>query len=938
MRPISSATQMSWTLSAALLISTIVAAPAKSADWASRLTPRVQNVWKAAQSAGSNTSQSTAVDSTAAASQASSSARYDSAGRIQVDVEFDCSQAAPTGALTSAGMIIGTTVKAPPMCVVEGWIAVASVPSLAAIPGVKKLDLPSYSRPHPPFSPRSQLGANGVSIAMSTNGTPAIDGNGIAIMNVDKYVQQTGVSGAGVTIGVISDDATSLGLIQSRGELPVPLSVIQPSANPMTHSSLTDEGTMMLEEVYAVAPGATLTFCGPETAVEYFGCVQNLIAAGATIVSDDLTYGGFDVMSAPSSNAAGQALQGVLTANPNVMLFHSVGNDAKDYWQGAYNPLNVPGGGTCSPPGQTSQSDNYFQQFGGNTHLTWQTNGGKDLLLASVLPTGQSVPSNFDVYIYNPVSAQVVTCSTSATGGTDGSTSYSMIPGGQIPQGNYSILIGTPDATLSGTFLKLIGNDDGGGTFSPVSPGAPSSPQDFATAVTTVGAVYGNDGIGNTIEPFSDIGPIQLEVPSASIAIAPTIVAPDAVYVDNSGTKFVASGGIFGGTSAASPNAASVAALLRSAFPTLTPTQVTDYIEAGATQLGTLPWNATFGYGRVDALGALAQIPAPTISGLQGTTIVGGTSSQPLPFTIGGTGTLKVTVTAPIFNAVVAPANCGSSPGTCTLTLTPALGALGTATVQVTVTDGANRSSFMQAPITLTAPPPPAVSVTSNATQSVIVSSAIAPIGFSLAGTGLTAVSVAESGISGFNVTSGCGTTTSTCTVNLGTAGTTTGTALVTLTVRDSYAQVTSASATVIVLPPAAPTISITGGGSQNVIVNGAIAPVTFTLTGMAPLTVTPNTSDISGVTISTGCGTTTMSCTANLGSAEGTPGTATLTLKVEDNYVQSASATATITESAAPGKGGGGAIDPWALLGLTSLVLVHKRLARGRMRESTER
>ena len=85
---------------------------------------------------------------------------------------------------------------------------------------------------------------------------------------------------------------------------------------------------------------------------------------------------------------------------------------------------------------------------------------------------------------------------------------------------------------------------------------------------------------------------------------------------------------------------------------------------------------------------------------------------------------------------------------------------------------------------------------------------------------------------------------TSTCTASLRNAGTTTGTAFVTLTVRDLYGQVTSTSATVTILPPAAPTISITGGGTQGVTVNGAIAPVTFTLTGMAPLTVTPNTSD----------------------------------------------------------------------------------------------
>jgi hypothetical protein len=816
---------------ALLLLLTAAAAGTNSAmvlpDWQSRVAPRVHQVLRASQDSNS-----------VAPKIAGSSARFDAKNRLQVDVEFDCAHTAPTAALTAAGMVIGTVVKAPPLCVVEGWAATSSIAALASVPNVKKVDLPKYSRSHPPM-PSSSLAGFGSALTSATNGTPAIDGNGVTIMNADKYVQQTGKNGASVTIAVISDDATNLAAIQGRGELPASVNVVQPSANPATHSSLTDEGTMMLEEVYAVAPGAQLAFCGPETAVEYFGCLANLITAGATVISDDLTYPGFDVMSASPQNAAAQALANLLAANPSVMLYHSAGNDAKDYWQGAYSPLNVPGGGTCSPPGQTSQSDNYFQQFGSNTHITWQTNGGKDLLLASVIPTAQSTPSNFDVYIYNPVSAQVVTCSTSATGWTDGSTSYSFIPGSQIPQGNYSILIGTPDATLNATFLKLIGNDDGGGTFSPVSPGAPSSPQDFVAGVITVGAVYGNDGIGNTIEAYSDTGPLQLEFPAASILQAPILVAPDAIYVDNSGTLFVASGGIFPGTSAASPNAAAVAVLLRSAFPALTPTQVTTYMQTGAAPLGGFSPNSTFGYGRVDALGALAAIPGPTLTGLQNTSIVGGGAPAVVPFTVGGTGALSVS-TAPSVSmtssgsatVAISPSTCGNPTTSCTLTVTPATGSYGTANIQVAVKDGANRT----------------------------LSSPVA----------------------------------------------------------------------VIVTKPAPPTISIMSGATQSVNVNAPIAPVMFTLTGTGALVVAPNSSNVSGLTITSGCGTTTMTCTANLGTASSTAGTATLAITVQDVYVQSASATATVTETVPP-KSGGGEMDRWTLLALGCLVLLQASRSRRR-------
>jgi hypothetical protein len=719
----------------------------------------------------------------------------------------------------AAGMVIGTTVKMPPMCVVEGWIPVASIPTVASIPNVKKIDLPKYSRPHPPNSrQRSRVIAPSPAIVFGANGSPAIDGNGITIMNVDRYIQQTSVNGTGVSIGVISDDVTSLNVIQGRGELPLSVNVIQPSPNPVVHSSLTDEGTMMLEEVYAVAPGANLAFCGPETAIEYLGCLQNLIAAGATVISDDLAFIGYDVMST-QNNAAAQAVESALTTNANVMLFHDAGNDAQDYWEGAYNPFQ--GSGNCSPTGLPAQSDTYFQQFSpSDGYIAWQTIGGSNLYLTSALSAGQTIPNNFDVYVVDPASSQVVACSTSGSnGGTVGSTSYTVIDGSAVSQGTYNIYVGTQDASLGGSFLKLIGWSNGADTFLPLTSGAPSSPQDFAAGVIIVGAVYGHDGIGNTIEPFSNTGPVHVESPTPSTLQAPLVVAPDGIFVDTGGTDFVASGGMFYGTSAASPNAAAVAVLLRSAFPTLTPVQITIYIKTGATPLGGSAPNGTFGYGRVDALGALAMIPAPTIAGPQGTTIVGGRSSPAIPFTIGGTGLLRVSASSstnliPSSSAgiSVSPSTCGNSTTACMLTLTPTAGLSGTTTVQVSVTDGANRTQSAQVPITVTKPAPPTISITSGATQSVTVNAAIAPVAFTVKGTGSLAVTPTTNGIASITLTSGCGTTTMTCTANLGSALSTAGTATLTLTVTDGYAQSTSAAATVT--ETSAATATSGGGGT----------------------------------------------------------------------------------------------------------------------------
>jgi len=270
----------------------------------------------------------------------------------------------------------------------------------------------------------------------------------------------------------------------------------------------------------------------------------------------------------------------------------------------------------------------------------------------------------------------------------------------------------------------------------------------------------------------------------------------------------------------------------------LTPAQVTNALQSGAAPLGISIPNGTFGYGRVDAIGALGALPAPTISGFQTATIVGGKSSSALPITVSGTGALTITATPaslipPNAAAVVlSPSNCGNPTTACTLTLTPTIGQSGSTTVQLTVTDGAKRSMSYQAGITVTKPP--------------------------------------------------------------------------------------------------APTISITSGGTQSVNVSAAIAPIVFTVTGTGPLAFTPTLNGIGTMTFTPGCGTSTMNCTATLGTASASPGTATLTLAFQDAYGQTGSASATVTENALPGTsgGGGGAIELTSLLAMGALVALAKRRA----------
>jgi hypothetical protein len=658
---------------------------------------------------------------------------FDSSGRAQIDVSYDCASSAPTAALSAAGLTIATSVKLPPLCVIEGWAALADLPRISAVAGVTGVKPPAYASPRHPLAPGS-IGVMPSSPLRSekAQGASGIDANGVSIMNADKFVAQTGSSGSGVLVGVQSTGVTSLSVIQARGELPGNVQLFYPSGQ--SSPPVGDEGTALMEEIHAVAPGAGLAFCGPDTFVEYTSCLGQMITAGATVLVDDIIFPGEDVMSTTSINA--QAIGQLLAQNPAVVMLTSAGNYTGSYWEGAYTPVQATSALTCTFNAVT-QTDNYLASFGGTPYetLTVTSDAQFPFTLAWADPAGQNA-SNFDLYWFQD-GAQLG-CASAA-----GSSQSMIVPQSQpgvpylaLPAGTYELYVATPDASLANKYIKLWVGGDGVTTLSAATPGAIASTQALAPGVSTIGAVNGSDGIGSRIENFSSIGPLYAAFPTPAQIQAPALVAPDGISVDASGTYFAGflfPDGNFYGTSAAVPNAGAVAALLRGAFPSLSAADVVKALENGATPLGSGTPNATYGYGRVDALGALATFPAPTITALPDSTIDPGTSTAPYPITVSGFGNLHFTVTSSNTSLIpasvgaagsagvsIAPSSCGSTTLSCTVTVTAAAGPYGGAvSMTVSVADGANRSAPAAMTVTVNGPPappppPPTVTVSSG--------------------------------------------------------------------------------------------------------------------------------------------------------------------------------------------------------------------------------
>ena len=721
---------------------------------------------------------------------------------MQIVVHYDCGAPAPTRALTAAGLAVGTAVHLPPLCAIEGWLRTSDLPELASLVHVRSVDLPAYSRVIRPVT--RSLDRPQASIST------AIDGSAVAITHASQFIEMTGKNGTGAAVGIMSDDITSLALIQSRDELPQHITVLTPAqANPP--QAPTDEGTMLLEELHAVAPGARLLFCAPQTDIEYVSCLSALMAAGATIVADDLEYPAEDLLSAQSVLA--QSVAALLAKNPNVLLFSAAGNENESFWQGSYAPRHLQMPLTCNVNGQ---ADAYAQSFDGSPYekLTLYDTLSAPIYLQWADPFGQNI-SNFDLYVMDQ-NRQVLACIPGA-GGRDVFDSY---VNSQLPSGVYHFVIATPNTEFTGKFLKFFVYGDGAAILDDRTSGGIGSPQKLLPRVTSVGAVYGGDGIGDFIEPYSATGPVELEYPTPASLQAPVLTAPDGVYVDANGTFFaVGPAQLFYGTSAATPNVAAIAALLRATFPSLSAARILDALQSGAVQLGGAAPNDLFGYGRVDALGALQSLPRPSVRGVNNISIVGGSSGQ-VPISVAGTGTLTLSGSSdnaallsfgPAGGAQFAPAACGSSSNSCSVVLKPALGRIGTALLSVSVVDGAGRSVATSFTVTVTKPPPPTVRVISGSQQS-LQSGGSAAATLSLTGTEQLSMSVSSSNAAllpaaSATLSGGCGASSMSCSMSMKPVAGQSGQATLTVTAKDPYGQSAQTTLALSIAPPAA------GGG-----------------------------------------------------------------------------------------------------------------------------
>jgi hypothetical protein len=411
-----------------------------------------------------------------------------------------------------------------------------------------------------------------------------------------------GVTGAGVKVGVLSDSVTTstndfLTDAQATGDLG-PVTVLQDIADG------TGEGAAMLEIVHDLAPGAQLYFAtSDESEAGFAENILNLRNAGCDIILDDTGY--FD----ESPFEDGIIAQAVNTVTDNGALYFSAAGNAGNLdsgtsgtWEGDF----VDGGAAASPITEAGR----VQSFGAQTFDTISfadSDSHLDLFWSD--PLGAST-NDYDVFVLNSSGTRVQHSSTTRQNGTQ--DPYESIP--TLSSGQRIVIVKFSGAAR---FLHL---DTGDGELSIATSGATLGHACAANAFCVAAVDEANSfpkaftaGTNDPVEFFSSDGPRHIFYNSDGVPITPGNVSstggairqkPDVAAADGVSTTFADFTPFFG-TSAATPHAAAIAALLKSYSTNITTAQVRAILTGTALDIMAAGVDRDSGYGIVMAFVAL---------------------------------------------------------------------------------------------------------------------------------------------------------------------------------------------------------------------------------------------------------------------------------------------------------------------------------------------
>jgi hypothetical protein len=486
--------------------------------------------------------------------------------------------------LQGIGMTV--TLVQPSQDLIQGFLPPSEILALPT--------LPHFSSATPVFGPVYRTGS--------------VTSQGDKVIKADTFRSSTGLTGAGETVGIISDSINKvnggIAASQKTNDLPPVVNVLQDG--PDAGATATDEGRAMAEIVYDVAPGAALAFHNDGGSAQAMANAIDALRtqAKANVIVDDVGF-----LDSPYFNDGLIAQAAERAVGNGVPYVTAAGNDGPagftTNWRGVPNTTVAGLNGTFTNLGVGSTStflqpftlaknaemdlvvqwdDSYLEGGGGTGALAVQT----DLAVYVTDLAGTKVLGTFDDKNANTGEAlEMVHFTNNDPSATQFALAYRLMSG-PAPTMLRWLSVGTdPAATNEGTGPTMYGQTVAKGIISAAAAPYhnPKVPEPFESVGGNVPILF--DNAGNRLS-------------QPDIRAEPIVTGPDDVDTTFFGTDDDKSGfPNFSGTSAAAPHAAAAAALLLEQQPGTSPATILQHLQQTALDIAAPGFDPLTGAGLI---------------------------------------------------------------------------------------------------------------------------------------------------------------------------------------------------------------------------------------------------------------------------------------------------------------------------------------------------
>ena len=501
--------------------------------------------------------------------------RSDAAGRALVDISAAVNATVLAQIVALGGEVVNSFA---PYRAIRAWLPLDRMEELAALPDVRAIH-PAAEAIHRKLTTSEGDVAHRANLARST----------------------FGIDGRGVTVGVLSDSVDNLATVQKSGDVGAVTVLPGQSGSPGT-----GEGTALLEIIYDLAPGATAFFATTgESEAAMATNIQALRNAGCDILVDDV---GFTAEPVFQDGIIAQAIESV--AADGALYFSAAGNGGNEddgtsgTWEGDF----VASSSTI----ELSNATEVLHDFGGAVAdpITAESPQSPEIISLQWSDAFGASGNDYDLFIVS--GDNVVAFSTDAQSGTG--DPFEAVDITRLRAPGLSVVIGQFSGEPRYLHLDANGSELAINTAGELN-GHPAAVDAMAVAAVSAQGLtvpfIGGDA--NPVEVYSSDGPRRVFyladgtpiTPGNFLSIGgsvrqkPDLAAADCVAVSTPGFN------PFCGTSAAAGHAAAIAALVKSANPSLTTAQIRAALTSTTLDIEAPGFDRDSGFGLLDAFAAV---------------------------------------------------------------------------------------------------------------------------------------------------------------------------------------------------------------------------------------------------------------------------------------------------------------------------------------------